>query len=687
MGGPGTLDDVEPFLVNLFSDRDIIELPMGALLQPVVARLIAKARGNGVRRNYASIGGGSPQLRLTRAQALALNDRLDRDTGRRHIVEVAMRYWQPDTETALRAPGVGGRLAARHAHALPALLARHHRLVAARARPRARAAASGRAGSRCSHVEAYPDHPLYLDAMADTVRRALAGFPAHRRDHVTILFSAHGLPQKFVDEGDPYVEHTHRTVQGILDRLAVPNPHAIGFQSRTGPVTWIGPGTEDVLRDLGRRGVKEVLMVPVSFVSDHIETLYEVDQLFKDDALASGIVDYRRSEALNTHPLYIEALADLVGRQLDARHEPGHRGGLVTPARRIVGGGIAGLSVAHALLAAGRRRHGLDVTVLERGDAAGRQHPHRVRRRLHSASGARTAFSTTSRRRSRSSRTLGLEARLQPSDERARTPLHLPRGPTAPLPGGPVAFLGSGLLSWSGKIRIALEPFARRRPEGDETIHAFATRRIGREAADVLIDSMVSGVFGGDARALSLRACFPKMWQMETDHGGLFRALLARRRQHPRRNGEAIGSPLGRLTSFRGGSEELVRGLVARLGDIVRTGVDVRARAARRPGLPDRDRRAVAPAGRRGGARERRGGDGADGARRSMRHSPRPWTTIPTAGMVVVCLGYARTSAARAARRLRLPGAARRRAAHARRAVGLVGLSRACAPRPRAACA
>ena len=90
----------------------------------------------------------------------------------------------------------------------------------------------------------------------------------------------------------------------------------IGFQSRTGPVTWIGPGTEDVLRDLGRQGVKEVLMVPVSFVSDHIETLYEVDQLFRDDALEAGIVDYRRSDALNTHPLYIEALAELVGQQL-----------------------------------------------------------------------------------------------------------------------------------------------------------------------------------------------------------------------------------------------------------------------------------------------------------------------------------------------------------------------------------
>ena len=102
MGGPGALEEVEPFLVNLFSDRDIIELPMGALLQPLVARIIARKRGPDVRRNYASIGGGSPQLSLTRKQAQALGDRLEEATGRRHVVEIAMRYWQPDTERALR---------------------------------------------------------------------------------------------------------------------------------------------------------------------------------------------------------------------------------------------------------------------------------------------------------------------------------------------------------------------------------------------------------------------------------------------------------------------------------------------------------------------------------------------------------------------------------------------------------
>ena len=185
MGGPATLADVEPFLVNLFSDRDIIELPMGALLQPVVARIIAKARGNGVRRNYASIGGGSPQLRLTRAQAMALNDHLDRQTGRRHVVEVAMRYWQPDTETALQ------RLASEGVSRLVTLTLHPHfsRATTESSRrefERVVAQPKWRGRFEVDHVEAYPDHPLYralidhdyaLFAGEQLVEREAAGFP------------------------------------------------------------------------------------------------------------------------------------------------------------------------------------------------------------------------------------------------------------------------------------------------------------------------------------------------------------------------------------------------------------------------------------------------------------------------------------------------------------------------------
>ncbi len=165
-------------------------------------------------------------------------------------------------------------------------------------------------------------------------------------------------------------------------------------------------------------------------------------------------------------------------------------------------------------------------------------------------------------------REIGLQDRLLPSRDTARRRFIYSRGRLHEVPVSPGAFVTSDLLSWPGKARILWEPFAKKRSEGDETIHAFAARRIGEEAASVMIDSMVSGIFAGDANALSLRACFPRMWQMETEHGGLFRAMLATRKR--RRKEDAIGAPAGHLTSFTGGMAELVTAMAAAMGPAVR---------------------------------------------------------------------------------------------------------------------
>jgi ferrochelatase len=316
LGGPGTLDDVEPFLINLFSDRDIIELPLGAVLQPIVARLIARSRLPSVRENYRSIGGGSPQLALTRAQGDALARRL-RDAGHDVRSFIAMRYWSPSTQDALEAMRDAGIrrvvTVTMYPHYSCATTGSSEReLERHLARP------EWRGRFEIKAVRSYYDDPLYLDAMTDTVRRALDGFPADVRDRVVLLFSAHGLPQKFIDRGDPYIEHIEATRRGILERLNVPNRQVLGYQSRTGPVKWISPGTDERIAELGREGVRDLLLVPLSFVSDHIETLYEVDQLFAEDARRAGITGYRRPEALNTHPLFIESLARQVERCLTA---------------------------------------------------------------------------------------------------------------------------------------------------------------------------------------------------------------------------------------------------------------------------------------------------------------------------------------------------------------------------------
>ncbi|MEN3338312.1 MAG: protoporphyrin/coproporphyrin ferrochelatase [Acidobacteriota bacterium] len=324
LGGPADLASVEPFLVNLFRDREIIQLPGGAALQPLMARLIAKLRGPSVRENYRRIGGGSPQLRITRDQASALEQRLNGPAGGSHPyrVFIAMRYTRPSADDALAAIAAAGI----------------RRIVTLTLFPQWSKATTGssrsefdrivaspawrRMGFETTHIEHYADHPLYLDAMTATVQDAWDAIPADRRARTVILFSAHGLPQRFVDEGDPYVKHIDATRFGILERLELPNRQLLAFQSRTGPVKWIGPGTGEVLAELGDAGVSDVLVVPLSFVSDHIETLYEVDMLFADAARAAGITGFYRPAALNAHPLFIEALASLVHAKVGTPFEP-----------------------------------------------------------------------------------------------------------------------------------------------------------------------------------------------------------------------------------------------------------------------------------------------------------------------------------------------------------------------------
>ena len=324
LGGPDDLASVEPFLVNLFSDREIIELPFGAALQPLMARLIARLRGPSVRRNYQRIGGGSPQLRITRAQAAALEERLNAAPGDAapYRVFIAMRYSKPGVDEALGAITAAGI----------------RRIVTLTLFPHYSKATTGSSRNEfervlrrprwstsrftVTHIDRYPDDRRYLDAMTETVRRAWLKIPDNRRERAVILFSAHGLPQKFIDQGDPYVEHIEATRRGILMRLGVANRQELAYQSRTGPVKWLGPGTEETLVELARDGVRDVLVVPLSFVSDHIETLYEVDLLFAEAAQKAGITGYYRPEALNTEPLFIDALAGLVSDHITAVARP-----------------------------------------------------------------------------------------------------------------------------------------------------------------------------------------------------------------------------------------------------------------------------------------------------------------------------------------------------------------------------
>lgn len=301
MGGPDSLDAVEPFLLNLFSDRDIIRLGP-AFLQPLLARWIARRRAPKVEAQYEKIGGRSPIRELTEAQARALEEQL----GQGFHCFPAMRYWRPSTIEALAAVKKAGisRLVA-----LPLYPHYSRATTGSSFNELRRVLALSGAGFSLSTIESFYNHPRYLAALARTIEEGLGFFPAG--EEVTLLFSAHSLPVSFIESGDPYLSQVEETVRLVMERF--PNyRHQLAFQSKAGPVKWLEPATEKSIARLASGGCRNLLMVPVSFVCDHIETLYEIDVTYADLAREKGIVRFRRSPSLNTSPLFIDCLADLV---------------------------------------------------------------------------------------------------------------------------------------------------------------------------------------------------------------------------------------------------------------------------------------------------------------------------------------------------------------------------------------
>jgi len=306
MGGPDSLEAVKPFLLNLFSDREIIKIGP-AWLQPFIARMIVRRRAPKVAEKYREIGGKSPIKELTQAQADALAAELDIPC------HVGMRYWHPFTrETLLRLRHSGIK-----------------KLVALSLYPHYSRATSGSSFNdltRCladldSDLEVvriphFYDHPLYIQALSEKIETGLASFP--ERGAVQLLFSAHSLPQSFIDEGDPYLVHIQTTVRLVMERFEGVQ-HQLAFQSRAGPVKWLEPSTDDKLKELAASGCKNLLMVPLSFVSDHIETLHEIDIEYAEEAHKLGISDFRRIESLNSSPTFIRCLAELVRDALKAQ--------------------------------------------------------------------------------------------------------------------------------------------------------------------------------------------------------------------------------------------------------------------------------------------------------------------------------------------------------------------------------
>lgn len=310
LGGPDSLDAVEPFLFNLFNDPEIINFPLSFLFRKRLAKLISSRRAPVIQKQYEKIGGKSPLVELTQVQANLLEEKL-RSDGFDAKVYLAMRYWKPFTEDALDAIE---RDDVDRVVLLPlypqfsksttgSSVKEWHRLTADR--PNLKSIPT-------DVVEHYFDFPSYLDAIIERVDQALERFPADVRDDVHLLFSAHGTPMKLVREGDPYSGQICETVTAVRERRKWPNPHTLCFQSKVGPQKWLTPSTPDVIEELAAAGTKHMLAVPIAFVSDHLETLFELGREYGHLAREKGVTQYEVTEGLNDSDKFAEALKQLV---------------------------------------------------------------------------------------------------------------------------------------------------------------------------------------------------------------------------------------------------------------------------------------------------------------------------------------------------------------------------------------
>lgn len=304
MGGPDSLAAVRPFLARLFSDRDLIRLPAPFLTQPVFSWLVSGLRARKVKRYYEEIGGGSPIGRLTELQRAALEAAL-RETGGNFRVYVGMRYWYPLSKHAvleMQEDGVA------RAIALPLYPQYFTATTGSSLKDLKGWMRWAGAAFPLREIRSYPDHPAYIAALAEKIVETLQDVEtagAH------LLFSAHGVPMSFIDEGDPYPEEIARTVAAVM-REFPGIPHSISYQSRAGRARWLAPDTVSEVRRLANEGIRTLIVVPVSFVSDHIETLHELDIRLKETAAQAGIPAYLRVPALNDSPAFIRALKEIV---------------------------------------------------------------------------------------------------------------------------------------------------------------------------------------------------------------------------------------------------------------------------------------------------------------------------------------------------------------------------------------
>ncbi|KAK6360452.1 ferrochelatase hem15 [Orbilia blumenaviensis] len=312
MGGPSTVDEVGDFLSRLFMDKDLI--PLGPL-QNYLGPFISHRRTPKIQEQYSAIGGGSPILKWTELQAREACNLLDRTNPSTapHKPYIAFRYASPLTDTTFQQMLSDGVT----------------RAVAFTQYPQYSCSTTGSSLNelwrlskkfdtkeqiKWSVIDRWPTHPGLIETFARHIEETLATYPEAERGDVTLLFTAHSLPMSVVNRGDPYPAEVAATVWAVMERLKFKNPYRLVWQSKVGPSPWLGAATADTVEEYVKKGQTNLLLIPIAFTSDHIETLYELDQEVIAHTKQPGI---KRAESLNGDPIFIKALADIVKAHLE----------------------------------------------------------------------------------------------------------------------------------------------------------------------------------------------------------------------------------------------------------------------------------------------------------------------------------------------------------------------------------
>ncbi len=308
LGGPDSLEAVEPFLYNLFVDPDIINFPGSFLFREWLAKLISSKRHPKIQEQYKQIGGKSPLKDFTLGQAKLLEEKLNEKFPAK--VYAAMRYWHPFTEETLDE-------LEKEKITKVILLPLYPQYSKATTESsvkewKKQLEKRGNTDIEWSLIEYYYDFPPYIDAFVERINQGLEKFPAEKRADVHILFSAHGTPMKLVREGDPYSAHIKKTVEAVIEQGGFKQNSSLCYQSKVGPQKWLTPSTPATIEDLAKKGEKLMLTVPIAFASDHLETLFEVGIEFKHLAKTKGVEQFEVTEGLNYSEKFIDALAQLV---------------------------------------------------------------------------------------------------------------------------------------------------------------------------------------------------------------------------------------------------------------------------------------------------------------------------------------------------------------------------------------